>query len=89
MIGKASKVAADRGIFVSVIVTLLGILAIAATGMFIGRDSVFRPKTMQTTVSRIENDPVVSTRVPSTAKNELGDMAEALNRLLTRLQTSI
>ena len=89
VIGKGSKIAADRGIVASAIVILLGILAIGATGMFIGRGIVSGLKTMQATVSRIETDLDFSIRVPIKAKNELGDMADALNRLLTRLQTSI
>ena len=87
--GQASESSAKRVSGLSGVAILLGILAIAVVGAVIGRSIVGGVVAVQRTIGRIETELDFSLRVPAKYRDELGQMARALNRLLERLQSSI
>jgi len=87
--GKASEASAARSVALLGIMMVLGAVAITVIGFFIRRGIVSGLIAVQSTVMRIESNLNFSLRVPVKSKDELGKMAEALNSLLERLQTSL
>ena len=87
--GVASEKAAMRVESLTGVAILVGIAVIAVLGVFIGRSIVAGVVGVQKMISRIEAELDFSLRVPAKYRDELGQMARALNRLLERLQKSI
>ena len=87
--GKAAEVSAMRVESLSGAAILVGILTIAMVGVIIGRSIVGGVVAVQKMIGRIETELDFSLRVPAKYRDELGQMARALNRLLERLQKSI
>lgn len=87
--GKASESAAKSVEALTGVAILVGIAVIAVLGVFIGRSIVGGVVGVQKMIARIETELDFSLRVPAKYRDELGQMARALNRLLERLQKSI
>ena len=87
--GKASETAAMSVEWLTGVAILVGIAVIAVLGVFIGRSIVGGVLGVQKMIARIETELDFSLRVPAKYRDELGQMARALNRLLERLQKSI
>ena len=87
--GKASEAAALSVEWLTGVAILVGIAVIAVLGVFIGRSIVGGVVGVQKMIARIETELDFSLRVPAKYRDELGQMARALNRLLERLQKSI
>jgi len=87
--GKAAEVSAKRVEWSSGVAIIIGMLAVALVGAIIGRSIVGGVIAVQKMIGRIETELDFSLRVPAKYRDELGQMARALNRLLERLQKSI
>ena len=87
--GKASETAAMSVEWLTGVAILVGIAVIAVLGVFIGRSIVGGVVGVQKMIARVETELDFSLRVPAKYRDELGQMARALNRLLERLQKSI
>ena len=87
--GVATEKAAMSVEWLSGVAILVGIAVIAVLGVFIGRSIVGGVVGVQKMIARIETELDFSLRVPAKYRDELGQMARALNRLLERLQKSI
>ena len=80
---------ATKGKTASLVVILLGVLAVGALGFFLLTNIKSSLKQIQSMVSRVESDLDFTVRVAVSKHDEIGQTTSALNRLLDKMQGNL
>ena len=80
---------ADRGLKITLATILVALLIVAAIGVPVAREIRFRMNRFRDTISGVKESLDFTVRIPIKRLDELGQSADAFNKLLDRLQGNL